>query len=486
MVAAHESLEATYSGDGAPAQLSRIYQGVFWISFVGGWLWTIYLLWHSPGALTQDEIGHFVIARDAWHFPSLILNNWGRTGNTLVYMVPVLFGLTATRVAATLIAAVTVLFATKLAKKLGAEYYFAVPIVVWFQLWFCDFSHSAITEIPFSLLLVLCAYFFVSNEFMAVSIAAGLLPIVRTEGLALAAVWAAFCIWKKNWGAAVVALVPIVLFNVVSRLVFGASELGLFTNTHPIGNLQMQLFGVGSWSYYPKVLLKHVGLPVMLLAVYALAAILKRSSRLLVFGFYGLYMAIHMVIYHFGLYGAGGDVRYLFPIAPAVGVAAVFGLEYIVAACQAAGPHVFGSDQKWLIPAVVAAVLAFVLADGFRYTVRPLDAEAIDAKITTDWIRQNNLTDHRILSTHVYVYYYLPLRVPLKPYLWQDPDIADAQAGTVAVWDSHYSEITGLPAASLSPANGWELLRQFDYSSTGNPDQKARFIVFEKRSQELH
>jgi hypothetical protein len=469
----------------APVLPAGLHRFIFWTSLVAGWLWTLYLLRHSPGTFTHDEIGHFVIARDAWHSPSLILNAWGRAANTLVYMIPALFGLTGARVAATLMSAMTVVFASLLARKLGAEYYFAVPIVVWFQFWYCDFSHAAITEIPFSLVMVLCAYFFVSGEFLAVSIAAGLLPYLRTEGIVFMLLWAVYCLCRKKWGASIITFLPFASYNVLVYFVYGAGQLQTYANTHPIGKLQMQLFGVGRWSYYPRVLLDHVGLAIMVLAIYALSAILQRSARLLVFAFYGIYMGIHMVLYHYGLYGAGGDIRYVFPLAPAIGVAAAFGLEHVAAVLHAASANLFsGSHQEWLTPAAVTVMLSLVFAVGVRYTVHPLDPEAVEARMTADWLRHEELTGHLILSTHVYFYYYLPLRVPSA--LWQNPNFASAEPGTIAIWDSHYSEIFGLPRAALSPANGWELLREFDYPPTGDTvdldaHPPARFLVFEKR-----
>jgi hypothetical protein len=455
---------------------------------VAGWLWTLYLLRHSPGTFTHDEIGHFVIERDAWRSPSLILNPWGRALHTLIYMVPALFGLTATRLATTLISAATVLVTAKLAKKLGSEYYFAIPIVLWFQYWYCDFSHIAITEIPFSLLMVLCAYFFVSGDFIAVSTAIGLLPYLRTEGIVLVLLWAAYCLWKRKWIAAVISLLPLALMNILARMVLGANQLGMYANTHPISQLQQQFLGTGTgpWSYYPRVLLYHVGLAIMVLAIYGLGAILQRSALLLVFAFYGVYMGIHMVLYHYGLYGAGGDVRYVFPLAPAIGVAAVFGLEYVAAMLHAASANLFsGSHQEWLTPAAVTVMLTLVFAVGVRYTVHPLDPEAVDAKMTAAWLQQEKLTDHPIISTHVYLYYDLRLRVPRG--LWTSPDVAAAKPGTIAIWDSHYSEIFGLPLALLSPANGWEPLREFDYPSAGDTGGwHARFLVFEKEGAGIH
>jgi hypothetical protein len=450
-----------------------------------GWLWTLYLLWHSPGTFTQDEIGHFVIARDAWRSPSLIFNDWGRAVNTLIYMIPALFGLTCARVAATAMAAATVILTAKLAEKLRAQYYFAIPIVMWFQLWYCDFAHTAITEIPFSLLMVLCTYLLVSGELLAGSIVIGLAPYVRTEGIALTLVWVVYCLWKKNWSSTTIALLPMMVVSLVNRLIFGTSHLAMYARTHPIGELQMKLYGVGPWSHYPKVLINSVGLPVMIMAVYAFAAILKRSARLQVFTLYGLYLCIHMVVYHFGLYGGGGDHRYVFPLAPVIGLAAVFGLEYIAEVCRSAGSRIFISNQKWLTRAVVTGLLALVVLDGVRYTTRPLDAEAVEAKMTADWLREQKLADHPLVSTHVWFYYYLPLRVTQG--LWmQNPEVLlAAKPGTIAIWDSHYSEIFGLPLASLSRTNGWGLLHEFDSPSTeirGDVDglNPARFLVFEK------
>lgn len=482
-----ESSELTFSESSvpvAPVLSERGAQVVFWVSLVAGTLWTLYLLWHSPGTFTDDEIGHFIIARNAWHSPSLILSEWGRAVNTLIYMIPALFSLTAARVTATLMSALTVLFAAKLARKLGAKYYFAIPIVVWFQLWFCDYGHAAIVEIPFSLLMVLAAYFFVSDEFLAVSVVVGILPYVRDEAIAFALLWAVYCIWKKRWGAAIIALLPAALINVLSQLVLGVSQVGMYFNLHPIGNQQAKVYGIGAWSYYPKVLISDVGLPVLALAVYSLGAILKDSRRLLVFMFYGSYLAIHMTLYHLGLFAVGGVDRYVFPLAPAIGVAAVFGLEYIVAVCRSAVTHILRLDRKWLKPAIVAIVLGFVIIDGMRYTVRPPDPEAVAAKMTTDWLRREKLADHPILSTDVWFDYYMRLR--LQRTLWVlDPKAASvAKPGTVAVWDKHFSDTYGLPLASLSPAKDWERLHEFDAPATKFWG-KARFIVFEKRSPKL-
>lgn len=484
MAATSESSELVFPDSSvpiAPVLSRRSAQVVFWVSLVAGWLWTLYLLWHSPGVFTDDEIGHFIIARDAWHSSSLILDSWGRAVNTLVYMIPALFSLTAARVAATLMSALTVLVAAKLAKKLGARYYFAVPIVMWFQLWYCDYSHAAIPAIPFSLLMVLCAYFLVSGEFVAVSVVVGILPYVRTEGIMFTPLWVVYCLWKKRWTGAIIALLPAVLINVMARMVFGASQLGMYINLHPIGNEQAKLFGIGIWSYYPKVLISEVGLSVLALAVYSLAEVLKESKRLMAFTFYGIYLAFHMVRYHFGLFGAGGDARYVFILAPAIGVAAVFGLEYIVALCQSAGTRIYRFDEKWLTPAVVALALGLVVADGMRYTVRPTTPEAVAARMTTDWLRRVKLADQPILSTDVWVYYYLPLHVQRT--LWDlDPKaVSVAKPGTVAVWDSHFSDSYGLPISSLLPAYGWERLREFD-APARRFGENARLLVFEKRT----
>ena len=66
------------------------YGALYWVAFAAGLGWTL-LLWARAAPLSSvldDEIGHFVVARDAWSHPELILNVWGRAGTTLAFMLP--------------------------------------------------------------------------------------------------------------------------------------------------------------------------------------------------------------------------------------------------------------------------------------------------------------------------------------------------------------------------------------------------------------
>jgi len=69
----------------------------------------IKLLFASDGTALQDEIGHYIISRDAIANPELILDLWGRTLHTILYILPAQFGLDGARLASVGLAALTVI-----------------------------------------------------------------------------------------------------------------------------------------------------------------------------------------------------------------------------------------------------------------------------------------------------------------------------------------------------------------------------------------
>jgi hypothetical protein len=116
------------------------------ITFGLGALYMLYLLFSSTGTPLQDEIAHYIISRDAWHTPELILNTWGRTGHTLLYMVPAKIGLTAARLFSLVMAVCTAWYTLKMAQLMELKIYYLVPLFLFFQPWFADLSYLDITE----------------------------------------------------------------------------------------------------------------------------------------------------------------------------------------------------------------------------------------------------------------------------------------------------------------------------------------------------
>src|SRR6185437_277454 len=167
---------------------------LYWVAFCAGLAWTV-IMWTRAAPLASvldDEIGHFLIARDAWVHPQLILNAWGRVGTTLSFLLPAAAGLEVARGAALAMSAATVLIATKVAQLVGVRALALVPVFLWFQPWFHLYGNAVITEVPFSLALMAACWAALADRTAVASVLFGLLPLMRHEGIAVAALWGVF------------------------------------------------------------------------------------------------------------------------------------------------------------------------------------------------------------------------------------------------------------------------------------------------------
>ncbi len=421
-----------------------------WLTVLGGLSWALLLLLESGGTLLDDEVSHVVIARDAWRDPTLILNVWGRTANTLVFMPVAPFGLTPARVFALALSCVIVLLTVRLARHLDVEWPWVTPLLLLFQPWFAQWSFQAVTEIPFTLFMIAGWVLLFEEHLIIASLAIGLLPLIRHEGILLLGLWVALIAWRRQWVAALAGPVPLVVYNLVSYLTTGFVPASIYFAPKPT-----DLYGSGGWFHYALPLLDGVGIPVLLLAVLGLPAMVRRSPARLFLAWNAIYVAMQVVIFRFGLFASGGYLVFLLPVAPLVAIMAAHGLRELLSRIEAArlAPRIERAAGALLI----LTVTVLVVKGGLAASPIPRDPYQTPLEEAASWVRDEGLNHSPVVATHIWFYYYLPLRVGTP-----EPPLAALPVGTVLVWDSKYSELQGWTLAELSdPDNGWELLQQF-------------------------
>jgi hypothetical protein len=184
------------------------------ITLLGGFVWMIILLFNSRGTPLHDEIGHFLISRDALHTTVHIFDMWGRTLNTLIYIIPAQFGLGAARFLSIIIALFTALLTLKIARDLHITYAFLAPFFLLAQPWYVDLSYLCITQVPFSLIMVAGTFLFLRNKRTGAALVIGLLPLIRHEGIALSGLMLVYLLYKKEWRSAFAVLIPLLIYNI--------------------------------------------------------------------------------------------------------------------------------------------------------------------------------------------------------------------------------------------------------------------------------
>lgn len=444
---------------------------LYGLVFLAGLGWISYLCFNSPGTPVQDEIGHYLLAKSAWQYPVVILNLWGRSANTLFYMPAAIGGLQAARFFSIAAAAITVLLTTSLAGRIGLTWLFLIPAFLWFQPWFPDLSYTVITEVPFSLCLVLGIYLAIHRRNRWAALCFGLLPLIRYEGIVLTVAWMLYAARKRDWLAVLIAPLPFMIHNFVYFLVFGRWSIEVYLTPTPT-----DLYGSGGWFHFAGPLLADVGLPLIILSLISIAATIKLKMKALIFAPYLIYLVVHVTLYRFGLFASGGYELFLLPLAPAFALAAALGLASIRDALSRI-LDLFGNKPRvWLIVQAGAAIVCMiVIIYGVLNThPRPADPEGVAAEQAANWLRSSGLTATPIVSTHVwFTYYYYGLMTPDRVWVKMEP-LSTMSPGTVLVWDKHYSPRWGYTYEILSdPASGWQLLGQFG---------ETTFAVFRKMS----
>jgi hypothetical protein len=165
-----------------------------------------------------DEITHYMVARDVLRENAgVVFDAWGRPGNILAY---VLFSesLEVRRIATLVMSFVVVLFATGIAYHIRVRHLYFVPVLLWLQPWFFQYSFQSLTIVPFMLYMTAAVYFWMrradqnqrgiripkvmrthgirshifGNSWRWASLFVGMLPITRHESLPLLILWIGF------------------------------------------------------------------------------------------------------------------------------------------------------------------------------------------------------------------------------------------------------------------------------------------------------
>lgn len=459
---------AARSPQRAAARSPRRAAALSWIPyaffFAAGLAWTVSLWLRSPGTSFQDEIAHVLIAKNAWNHPSLILDVWGRVANTLIYMVPARFGLDGARLASVLMSCLTVVLATRLAQRMGVKRLWLVPLLLWFQYWGADLMYAASTTVPLTLFLVLAIHEWSAGRLASASLAFGILPLVRHEGIALLGAWGLYVLLKRNWRAVAVAAAPVLLYNVAYLVVLRP----------PLSQLPLAIYvkadndphyGSGDWFHYVKLTLHGIGVVVCAWAAVGCLAAWRDRARLLWLAPYALLYLVHTVIYRFNAFASGGYYFFLSPIAPGVAIVAALGAqEFVDRGVAFASSRLVRAHTRLLAVTAFAAIVALPVFYKALTTQAPrlLVDEERGCVEAANWLRSRSVAPENVVSTHVYVYLYYDL--PWRPDLdWtRPPPVASMPPGTFAVWDQNYSDRWGMKRDGFREELGWQRVAQFD------------------------
>lgn len=471
----------------------------FWASFAVAMAWSLYrCLWNEAWIL-DDELTHFLISRGVWSDAKELWDPWSRPGRNIMQVLPSYFGLTAARVWTLALAGLAIWLTGREGKRMGMKGLAVLPLLVGFQWWFPELSYPVLTQTPFMLVWIAGVFFAMRERWVWAALCWGFLPLVRHEGIALSGLWGLWVIFgpggfarhlaKGKWKEARAAfpqavvlgfwtLVPLIVMNVASGLTRGSWPVMMLFEAKPT-----DFYGSGPLWLYLQHLLVGAGLPVVVLMLMGIWAGWRHFDwKMLLWGTYPAYLALHSFIYWKGLFASGGYYHFIMPMAPFVGLLALRGWN---------GLREKG-HQRTAVGALVVVVMTglmmpqqqLAVSDGYlpgmpevkrelHWVAPPMRQSRFGEGVREagEWVMRevDEGAGVELLSHHVALSYWLrDWKGGKRLGAWggYSPESPELKAGTILIWDAKYSvqDSFGFTPERLA-ASGWVEVESFAYGN---------------------
>ncbi|MBS3733423.1 MAG: hypothetical protein KGY99_00660 [Phycisphaerae bacterium] len=294
----------------------------------------------GDGVYQDDDIAHFLFARDAWDNTESMLHWWARPGYNLPTMLAAPFGLDACRALSALQTAGVALLAWLIARRVGVGRWWslAATLFVWAQPLVMTLAETTLTETPAALYLTLGTWLYLRGNRVWGAVAVSPAFVTRLETLALAPVFVAALAWDAwraadgrlgpalrrywLWGSAACLLWAPAAYCLAAWLVdlpAASSPLYIFLRGHSAA------YGRGAWHHYAVRWAQASSVGIAALAL-AGAVRLGRRAALVTALALGL-VVLQGMIFSFGLFASGGYARFLVPVGGLVAVLAAGGIR---------------------------------------------------------------------------------------------------------------------------------------------------------------
>ncbi len=328
-----------------PPEKARLRHAVALLVTLAGLAYAIYLAGQSNGFYHDDDITHYLFARNAWHSGKAMWHWWARPGYNLPTMVAVHFGgvwgarlFSAVQTAA--VAFLAYLIAVLMCRKARYSPWVAVlaPALVWAQPLTMTLAITTLTETPAALYLTLATWLYLRGNRIWACAALSACFITRIEMTALAGIFALAIVYDAlrdaNWDVARMLRTRWVWLALAAMLWAPLMQIvGSAAAQLRPGDSVMELFskhftdeyGQGRLTHFTQNWLYQAGAGTAGLAVAGMLA-LRRRALLVTALTLGL-LAVHTVIFFRGSFASGGYPRFLVPLS---------GLTAALAACAIA------------------------------------------------------------------------------------------------------------------------------------------------------
>ena len=398
-----------------------------------------------------DKYAHFNIARWAFRYPHLFLDHWGKPVYTIVAAPFAQFGFVAVRILNSVLGLLTGWFVWKLAGKLKlGNGWFAVVVAVFTPIYFALMS-TGMTEIVFSLILVLSVFLFFSEKYTASAILVSFLFLARTEGLAFELLFLIALLIKKQYRAIPWLAAGFLVFSLIG-LIFYYHDFWWLYNQRPYSTGSQFVYGKGELYYFLVRIPEYSGVIITVLMfagtfVLAVKWIKEKLSPagsyflpvLLVLGTFWGYFFIHTYLWWKGETSAG-LLRVMAANAPLAGIIGLYAIEEMA--------KYFKKQNILTVLLVLLSVTQVVLTGAYYKKLVGFDLTAEVLQRTTDWLKESGSLNHKLVMHNPYFSFSTEIdawdnNVVQYGFSNNDKPEEGLPDSTVFIWDAHFSANEG-------------------------------------------
>ena len=349
-------------------------------------------------------------------------------------------------------------------KSAWLSIFFVVLAPIYFILFF-----SAMTEITFSLVLILSVYFIYRRAYIPGALVLSFLPFARTEGFVILLVILVALIWYRQYKSIPFLFTGFVVFSLAGWSYYH-DPLWVIHRMPYTG--AADIYGHGSLMHFVGSAPRIFGIPLIFFWLAGVASLARdflrrgeaRKKALFECWFVLLpflaYFSAHSYVWWKGLGGSLGLIRVMAGIVPLAAVTAMRGYRLVAGVFQG------GTIKYYVFPVVTLVVLLIPPFSFYKVPLKPDETERLLTK-AAEWIKHSGYADRRIY----YYDLYFQFKLGLDPYdqtrcreKVPDPEHPEKEVspGSIVQWDAHYGPNEGhLPLAKLLDNPDYTLLKTF-------------------------
>ncbi len=315
-------------------------------------LYLLYVVWglSSNGTWDEDCPTRYYNTLAALTDPRMFISLWNRPLFILIFFLPVQLGKASIPILMSAISAFGAMMLFRSARALKMRNAFlAVPFLM-LQPYFLGVGRDAMTEPLAAVIICIGLYFAVKKKWIAFALIGALLPLARTEMATLLPLWAMVLILNKQWKIIPLLAVGMIAWNLAGWLIDG-DPLYIITQTL-YGSPEENRYGHQPFNTYFTRYFYVIGPVIFFFLILGITERIKsRSWQWLIMGQFVIGLLVYTLFaWKINLGQSAGFLRNLIPLSPLAAILALYGINFWFRG-------MFLRKDRWIIlGAAVAAV----------------------------------------------------------------------------------------------------------------------------------